>query len=452
MKLNLIDDGNFMLHRSFTAFRQNEFSGLLNSIKVLKKNLKSVTIDTLKFQYEQDLIKQKSILEKKELDFFNDENRVNRLVQKCLMDIFAGIKSFGKINRYIYVSDGNSWRKNVEIEENNGYKSNRKVLKDKSYIDYKYLYTELYNVIKLLLKSNNIEVYNVSIAEGDDLMALFAKKFLEKGESTICKTADKDMYQICEVKNGNFIAIFNPVNKDKKIVSVKGFKKLIYEKNTNTGFEHLFNVKIQNVKSFDTTQIKQLISNGCELVEIDTTLHVFTKILQGDDGDAVPPCYLEYSKSICKKTGQEKSRRKLISGKKLKYIYENFSEYDVKTLYKSDILREKLAKIVLETYITKTSNKTEDIKLIKSIAYKLKRNIILMTLQKFVMPTELLLNFEKIWEKNDNNTNKYKPTNYHKILENTKYANVSKNKKTNKKTFDNDNIFKKFNTDFLKNK
>lgn len=438
MKLNIIEDGNFFLHRSFTSFRSSEFGDLMNEIRMIKKNMKLLSDIDIINERQDELDKLQDKLNDKDAKFFESDIRIKKLVQKCLMDIFSSVKPFNNINRFIFISDGHSWRKTFDPS----YKANRKVIKKKSFVDFKYLYTTFYDIIKGLLKANGVETIEIKNGEGDDLMKLLSEEFLKNGESTINITSDQDIYQICEIKDSNFIAVLNPIVKYKKIICVDGFTDLIFSNNSNSkyvvnntpSYDHIFNSgNIIKSTKFDIKDLQKLINCGdCPILEIDTNMHVFKKMLQGDDGDNVSPCYFETTTT---KTG--KTRRKLITGKRLEGIVSKFNEYDIKTLFESEELRIDLAKIVLQSY-----NKTDDDELVlSSIADKMKSNITLMALEQFTIPQYVLDEFSEII-KLDYHT--YNHTTYIKVIKDTIYD-LDPVVESN-----NSYIFDTLNNDFLK--
>ena len=436
MKLNIIVDGNFMMFRTFSMFYYQELKKLKGNIKNTKSTIKKLTDEKLLLEQQQILKNYEDKLKEKELNFFNDDKRVIKLVQKIIMDFYAAIRPFDGVNRVLFVSDGNSWRKDFDKD----YKSNRTKNKKSSNIDYNYLFKDLYDEVKHILSNNRIECVNISNAEGDDLMKLFSKHFLDKNESSVIITADQDIYQVCDIENDNFVAVYNPKSKERKFVCVDGFNDILYKpKNiSNDDWSHLlFGGGVKNDSGkFDIENIKKIISNDCQYIEIDTNIHVFKKIIQGDDGDDVKPCYFT---SKPNKNGV--IRRTLPTGKKYDFIINNASTNSTELLFNSTDERSKLAKVVIESFKHEATDE-----LIELVSANIKNNIILMSLEDYVMPENLKCDF-KSYIQDNSNIKKYKKSNYRSALIGTKFE-VGKTKSE----MEDDNItdkLNKLNTDFL---
>jgi len=140
-------------------------------------------------------------------------------MRKIATDMAHAIRTFGNPTRVVFTIDSRSWRKEVEIEEG-GYKSNRD--KDESVIDWDTFY-KLMNEFGEIIAEKGYIVSREPRAEGDDLMYLWADEFFNNGEDSVIITGDKDMYQVVKCNNVNFIAVYNPNSKTRKIVGPTGF-------------------------------------------------------------------------------------------------------------------------------------------------------------------------------------------------------------------------------------
>ena len=149
MKINLVFDGNFLYHLSFSIFST--------------------------YYRGQDMC---AVLE--------DREKRQVLIRKCVMNLCAAVRRFGDdVGRVIVVIDSHSWRRGV-------------------YDDYKYALTrvkepwsdafvEVLGEFEALLRKRGLIVSRVPGAEGDDLIMLWAYALDElPGEETVILTADSE--------------------------------------------------------------------------------------------------------------------------------------------------------------------------------------------------------------------------------------------------------------------
>lgn len=153
MKINLVFDGNFLYHLSFSIFST--------------------------YYRGQDMC---AVLE--------DREKRQVLIRKCVMNLCAAVRRFGDdVGRVIVVIDSHSWRRGV-------------------YDDYKYALTrvkepwsdafvEVLGEFEALLRKRGLIVSRVPGAEGDDLIMLWAFALDElPDEETVILTADSDIRQL----------------------------------------------------------------------------------------------------------------------------------------------------------------------------------------------------------------------------------------------------------------
>lgn len=175
MKINLVFDGNFLYHLSFSIFST--------------------------YYRGQDMC---AVLE--------DREKRQVLIRKCVMNLCAAVRRFGDdVGRVIVVIDSHSWRRGV-------------------YDDYKYALTrvkepwsdafvEVLGEFEALLRKRGLIVSRVPGAEGDDLIMLWAYALDElPGEETVILTADSDIRQLITPT----VSVFNYNSKFMKFYTFPG--------------------------------------------------------------------------------------------------------------------------------------------------------------------------------------------------------------------------------------
>jgi 5'-3' exonuclease len=221
-------------------------------------------------------------------------------MRKVATDLSHAIRTFGNPSRVIFTIDSRSWRKDIEIEDG-GYKSNRE--KDESAIDWDVFY-KCMNEFGTILAKKGFIVSKEERAEGDDLMYLWADRFFQDGQDSVIVTGDKDLTQCVKFNGKNFIVVYNPNSKNRKIVAPQGFSQWL---------------KAEEYDLFDASTFmnrnKDLIAEALSAVtveEIDAAYMIFEKVITGDAGDAVPSIW----------TWENKGKTYRVTGSKAARIYE----------------------------------------------------------------------------------------------------------------------------------
>lgn len=214
----------------------------------------------------------------------SDKASQEMFIRKIATDMTHAIRTFGNPNKVVFTIDSRSWRKEIEIEDG-GYKSNRE--KDESVIDWDSFY-KCMNEFGEILRQKGFIVSKEERAEGDDLMYLWADRFYEDGQDSVIITGDKDLTQCIKFNGKNFIVVYNPNSKTRKIVAPKGFQGWL---------------KSEEYDLFDASTFmnrsKDLIQEAMSSViieELDPDYLIFEKVIIGDAGDAVPPIWTWESK------------------------------------------------------------------------------------------------------------------------------------------------------------
>lgn len=342
--VNIIIDGNYLFHRSLPIYQSED--ALAGLPKLTSENDKSI------------------------------------FARKVLTDICYTIRKVAsnKINKVIFTIDGRSWRKDVKIEENEGYKSNRK---KGSEINWEGFY-EVMDEVGSILSKRNVYVSRVKKAEGDDLMYLYAKKFIEAGENTIVVTGDKDIWQIVDNRDGNFTVIYMPDTRRNTLVMDKETKRILDEHN-------------QPKHSVDTefSPYDTLIEITDKHEVVDPVYHAFVKVFTGDGGDAVPCLFTWETKTKTGKTMVNKLTENRVS--------RIWKEVDRKThsgkTSWSVIFDLKKHSKYIKSVISDVSKGANENDTIVELTQRMERNIQLMILHTKCIPEEVISNFETDYER-----------------------------------------------------
>lgn len=290
-------------------------------------------------------------------------------IRKVATDMGHAIRQFGSPDRIIFTIDSKSWRKEIEIEENEGYKSNRKQAETINWENFYGCMNEFAKVIE----NQGVIVSRIDRAEGDDLMYLWSKYLLKQGQNSIITTGDKDSHQLARLRNNNFVVIYNSNSKNRKIYADKGFKAWLHSENIN-----LFDASSFMGRGQD------LIHNALEkieLVEMDPVTSILRKVISGDGGDGVPSIF---NWKIKNKSGELKNNR-ITEGRADKIIAELITKHGDFALFDLPKFAEDIAATIEK--ITKQKPIAENIK------QKIERNLTLVVLNHKVIPTDITEKF-----------------------------------------------------------
>jgi 5'-3' exonuclease len=291
-------------------------------------------------------------------------------MRKVATDLSHAIRTFGNPSRVIFTIDSKSWRKEIEIEEG-GYKSNRE--KDESVIDWDAFY-KCMNEFGTILEKKGFIVSREERAEGDDLMYLWAEKFFIEEQDSIIVTGDKDLTQCIKFNGKNFIVVYNPNSKNRKIVAPKGFSQWL---------------KTEEYDLFDASTFmnrnKDLIAEALSSVvveEIDTDYMIFEKVIIGDAGDAVPPIW----------TWENKGKTYRVTGSKAARIYEIMQMSNpIK-----DVMHLPDRALEVANGISSACKQVAPVEVIRA---RLERNLKLVYLDGRIIPSDIIDAFEKSFKK-----------------------------------------------------
>jgi 5'-3' exonuclease len=232
-KLNLIIDGNYILHKSVFS---------LYAVKSLYSDLEQLLYNEFK----------------KLSNFYNFENV------------------------FFVTDDMVSWRK----KEYADYKGKRE--KDKE-IDWNFVY-KVYDEFKERLNSlNNIKLLHVQFAEGDDLIAYIVKESNKLGFSNLIIASDGDLYQLLDydLVNDWINIMYNNKMSDEKISLPENYKVFINNKKNSSSIKGLFD------DSDGDEYIDFLINflKKGKISEKNKEECLFLKLVSGDKGDNISSVY-----------------------------------------------------------------------------------------------------------------------------------------------------------------
>ena len=195
---------------------------------------------------------------------FDSEDETNKLMRKVATDISSVIRQINP-SRVIFALDSRSWRKDIPIDENEGYKGNR--VKSKN-INWENIYKTMDDFSEIL-KTKGFVVSQIYNAEADDLMALWAEEFINnQNQHSIIISADEDVRQLIKLKNISgkkvFSVVYNPFtmgrNSTKKLFVPSEFHEWL---NDEEDFGDIFNRFID----VDKEDFLRIIANGKVKVE-----------------------------------------------------------------------------------------------------------------------------------------------------------------------------------------
>ena len=200
------------------------------------------------------------------------------------------LRNFADIDNIVFVSDGGSWRKNIDISDIEeslkklgicdvvGYKETR-VHSDE--IDWDYVF-EKFNKFQQVLEQHNITTCHEHYIEGDDWAWYWSTTLNASGTNTIIWTKDNDLKQLVNTdSNGCFTVWWN---KDNGL-----FRKAVNENAMNWFFnnEYQENEQIMN----------NIIKKSSKVTDINPHDIVVDKIFMGDLGDNILPLAMRSAKN-----------------------------------------------------------------------------------------------------------------------------------------------------------
>ena len=226
---------------------------------------------------------------------FDSQNEVDQLMRKVATDISSVIRDINP-SRVIFALDSRSWRKDIPIDENEGYKGHRKKSKN---INWDNIYKTMDDFSEIL-KTNGFIVSKIENAEADDIISLWKNEIvMNRNEHAILVSADEDVRQLVDDfiyfpdlnSSGKhaFSVVYNPFTMGRNAT-----KKLFYPGdfllwlNDEDDMGDIFNRSI-DVDKEDFQRILTVDKVKAEFV--DGPEIAMRKIFCGVDGDNVPAIF-----------------------------------------------------------------------------------------------------------------------------------------------------------------
>jgi hypothetical protein len=345
---------------------------------------------------------------------FDSQSEIDQLMRKMAMDISFIVRLINP-SRIILAQDDTSWRKQIKIDENEGYKGNR--VKNKT-INWNNVYTSLGEFTEIM-ESNGMILSKIPTAEADDIMALWAKELAQhQHQHVIIVSGDEDIRQLAgsywHGEKQSFITVFNPFmqgkNASRKLYVPGNFELWLREAETVDFLRPSFNVDKEDFKKIITAErTKMEVVNGGMIA--------LRKMFCGDDGDNIPAIYSWLN---------DKGVEVRVTNSKFEKIYEMLEEPvkfssskpqldHIDLLERYDDVLDALKKVIKQ-------NPPFNIK------DRILRQVKLVVLDPEYFPEEITQKFNEIKQSQiDLPRVNYANTNMHDLLEGTRYVREKKN-------------------------
>jgi len=358
---------------------------------------------------------------------FDSQDEIDQLMRKMAMDIAQIIRTVNS-SRIIFALDSKSWRKQIVIDENEGYKGTRTKT---SQINWNNIYNALTEFSEIM-ENNGMTVTKIENAEADDIIALWSHELqYNQAQHVIIVSGDEDMRQLVRgfpVDAANdkwvFTTVFNPFTQGKN-----ASKKLFAPHNFHNWLNAVAPVDFMHMKAsvdIDREDFNKIITGErTKLEQIDGRMIGLRKLFCGDDGDNVPAMYSWLN---------EKGVMVRLTNSKFEKIYEMLLESPTELMDHLDIIDR--SKKVLEA-VSKVCKSTPTF----DIDARIDRQIKLVILDSAFFPESITDKFNEI-----KTIELAKPyanrggINMHNLLEGTRYVNP--NSKYNKPNRSEAGIFK----------
>lgn len=300
------------------------------------------------------------------------KNEQAMFIRKIATDLCAALRELPTGGRLIFTADSKSWRKDVVIE-GGGYKSNR--VKDES-ADWSIFFNLLDSFGKQLEKMGFV-YSRADGAEGDDLLYFWADYFTAKSQDCIIVSGDKDLHQLSRWKGDNWTLVWSNNSKNNVVSCPVGWKE--------KWLDHQPQVSIFDMSDLNQTdkeKLKKWIQN-LTVNEIKPESFIFTKMLIGDEGDAVPGVWnFEATPGKMSRMTPKKAEQLLESLQQSKWSGSSFG----------DLLQDTEFLDWAGGYILRLMKDIDSKENRQKASENLKRNYQLMWLDKMVIPSWVITN------------------------------------------------------------
>lgn len=299
--------------------------------------------------------------------YASDEELCKQLQLLMLKSINLVLRTFPEIDNIIFVSDGGSWRSDIdipqflynEIEEGQPitYKGQRHLSEEFNWN----MIFQYYEELILKLEENGITTCRTKNIEGDDWCWYWSTKLNKEGTNCFIWSMDKDLTQLVNMNedDGVFTICWD---------SKTGLKcsKII---NDNNPLDFFFN---DPNKEYNNRIFESILNKCSKITEINNKEIIIDKIIRGDSGDNIFPI-------ILKKSNKPDSTKKFrVSQKDLDFNINLNNDNDIKNYIHKLMTSKK--------YMNKV-NKSEE-----NIFEHFKYNYKLIVLDKNNYPKDILNN------------------------------------------------------------
>lgn len=266
---------------------------------------------------------------------YDSKFECDQLVRKFCTDMAVTIRQV-RPNRVFFCRDKSPWRKNIHIEENEGYKLNRT---KSQVINWDNIYKSQNDIFKIL-SEKGLCVCDIDSAEADDIMAMLVDELYGiRNESCILLSSDEDIRQKIQSKYVDdkhiFVCALNPIkqggkNASKKIYHDGKLEEWVNSQDNVSAFDIMFSNTTDSYKA----NMRQLVNDTqFEKVVVDGDMIALKKLLMGDDGDNIPAFY-----TWNKKTKAGKDTKDRITNKKFEKILETLQINSIKEIDTSKLI------------------------------------------------------------------------------------------------------------------
>lgn len=261
---------------------------------------------------------------------FDSEKETDQLMRKVATDVSSVIRQINP-SRVIFALDSRSWRKDIPIDENEGYKGHRK---KSEHINWDNIYKVMEDFAEIM-KTNGFIISKIDNAEADDLIALWSEEIVEnQKQHAILISADEDIRQLVKSKGKNYSVVYNPFtmgrNATKKLFVPEGFRDWMADQEDEGD---IFNRAID----VDKEDFERIIIDKTKVETINGKEIALRKIFCGDDGDNVPAIYSWLN---------DKDKEVRITPSKYRKIVDYIGAKDWKDLIgKEEVIKDQLIEI-----------------------------------------------------------------------------------------------------------
>lgn len=230
------------------------------------------------------LMSRKSVMDNR---YASDEELIKHLKLLMIKSINVVLRTFPNIDNIMFVSDGGSWRNNVEIpaflkKDGIEYKGNREPNPN---TNWDVIFGGYHEFLETL-KECGINVYREKGIEGDDWAWYLSSKLNDEGTNCIIWTKDHDLMQLVKTNSDGCFTVW--YEKDNGIYT---------ETKDDDDLNFLFNTEYNKNEEI----FKEICKNAKSVNKVIPNTIVVDKIIRGDGGDNILPIVMRKAKTASEK-------------------------------------------------------------------------------------------------------------------------------------------------------